>query len=405
MDRKDFESLLKKYPDCISDGKKLKSYIRDLYPDTPKAIMNTLMTMADDGIISQMQKNGQSTLLLTQFKKNLVDDYGLSEQIIEKCFEIVVGVESTDTSIATRDEYSNDSGQTPFVEQEYDSNIFEIENGVLLKYNWYDDDQRESVVIPHGISSIGEYAFSECEFTSIVIPNGVKTIGEGAFYYCTSLEKIEFPEGLESIEDGAFYGCESLKRVVLPQGITHIGRDAFRECSELKRAIIPNSVLAIEEYTFYDCTNLSVISIGDNVTYIGGYAFDNTEWYRRQPNGLLYIGNIAYQYKGTMPSNTTINIRENTRGIAGHAFADCKGLESIIIPDGVCNIGEVAFYGCEDLKKITIPNSVDYIGDDAFRGCDNLIIYCEREREPESWKGSTWNPDNRPVAWSLNKYI
>lgn len=403
MDRKDFELLLNKYPDCVSNGKKLKSYIKDLYPDTPKAIMNTLMTMADDGIISQMQKNGQSAVLLSRLKKTLVDDYGLSEQIIEKCFEIIVidGMESIDTTIATRDEYSNDSRQTPFDEQEYDSNIFEIENGVLLKYNWCDDDQRESVVIPHGVSRIGEYAFSECEFTSIVIPNGVKTIGEGAFYYCTSLEKIEFPEGLESIEDGAFYGCESLKRIVLPQGITHIGRDAFRECSELKRAIIPNSVLSIEEYTFYDCTNLSVISIGDNATYIGGYAFDNTEWYRRQPNGLLYIGNIAYKYKGTMPSNTTINIRENTRGIAGYAFADCKGLESIIIPDGVRNIGEVAFYGCEDLKKITIPNSVDYIGDDAFRGCDNLIIYCEREREPESWKGSCWNNDNRPVVWGV----
>ena len=34
MDKKDFESLLNKYPDCVSDGKKLKSYIKDLYPDT-----------------------------------------------------------------------------------------------------------------------------------------------------------------------------------------------------------------------------------------------------------------------------------------------------------------------------------------------------------------------------------
>lgn len=403
MDRKDFESLLNKYPDCVSDGKKLKSYIKDLYPDTPKAIMNTLMTMADDGIISQMQKNGQSLLILTQFKKNLVDDYGLSEQIIDKCLEIVVGVESTDTAIATRDESSNDSSQTTFVEQEYDSNIFEIENGVLLKYNWYDDDQRESVVIPHEVSSIGEYAFSEYGFTSIVIPNGVKTIGEGAFYYCTFLEKVEFSEGLESIRDGAFYGCESLRRVVLPQSVTHIGQDAFRECSELKRAIIPNSVLSIEAHAFCDCTNLSVISIGDNVTYIGLCAFDHTEWYRKQPNGLLYIGNVAYQYKGTMPSNTTINIRENTIGIAGGAFSNCKGLESIIIPYGVRNIGDDAFYYCEDLKKLTIPNSVDYIGDFAFSGCDNLVIYCERESEPDSWKGSCWNHDNRPVVWGVKK--
>ena len=398
MDKKDFESLLNKYPDCVSDGKKLKSYIKDLYPDTPKAIMNTLMTMADDGIISEMQKNGQSALLLSRLKKTLIDDYGLSEQITEKCFEIVVGVESTDTAIATRDAYSNDSKQTSFVEQEYDSNIFEIENGVLLKYNWYDDDQREAVVIPHGVSSIGEYAFSEFAFKSIIIPDGVRTICEGAFYYCTFLEKVEFSADLESIGDGAFYGCESLRRVVLPQSVTHIGVEAFRECSELKRAIIPNSVLSIEGYAFCDCNNLSVISIGDNVTYIGLSAFNHTEWYRKQPNGLLYIGNIAYQYKGTMPSNTTINIREDTIGIAGGAFSNCKGLESIIIPYGVRNIGDYAFYYCEDLKKLTIPNSVDYIGALAFSGCDNLVIYCERECEPDSWKGASWNQDNRPVV-------
>ena len=92
MDKKDFESLLNKYPDCVSDGKKLKSYIKDLYPDTPKAIMNTLMTMADDGIISKMQKNGQSALLLSRLKKTLIDDYGLSEQITEKCFENIAPV-------------------------------------------------------------------------------------------------------------------------------------------------------------------------------------------------------------------------------------------------------------------------------------------------------------------------
>ena len=69
MDKKDFESLLNKYPDCVSDGKKLKAFLTDLYPDVPKAIVNTLTIMADDGIISEMQKAGQIPLVLARLQK------------------------------------------------------------------------------------------------------------------------------------------------------------------------------------------------------------------------------------------------------------------------------------------------------------------------------------------------
>ncbi len=36
------------------------------------------------------------------------------------------------------------------------------------------------------------------------------------------------------------------------------------------------------------------------------------------------------------------------------AFADCTGLTSIAIPDGVINIDQSAFYGCKNLTNITI---------------------------------------------------
>lgn len=72
MDRKDFESLLNKYPDCVSDGKKLKAFLKDLYPDVPKAIVNTLTIMADDGIISEMQMSiASSSLVSARLQKNL----------------------------------------------------------------------------------------------------------------------------------------------------------------------------------------------------------------------------------------------------------------------------------------------------------------------------------------------
>ncbi len=42
-----------------------------------------------------------------------------------------------------------------------------------------------SIVIPEGVTSIGERAFEECYFlTSIDIPDSVSSIGEEAFHYC-----------------------------------------------------------------------------------------------------------------------------------------------------------------------------------------------------------------------------
>ena len=51
-----------------------------------------------------------------------------------------------------------------------------------------------SVIIEDGITSIGDYAFSDCSgLTSVTIPNSVACIGEGAFYGCTDLTSAEAP--------------------------------------------------------------------------------------------------------------------------------------------------------------------------------------------------------------------
>ena len=57
-------------------------------------------------------------------------------------------------------------------------NDFVIENGELQKYKGQGGD----VVIPEGVTSIGDCAFSGCSsLTSVVIPDGVTSIGNDAF--------------------------------------------------------------------------------------------------------------------------------------------------------------------------------------------------------------------------------
>ena len=81
-----------------------------------------------------------------------------------------------------------------------------------------------------------------------------------------------------------------------------------------------------------------------------------------------YAGLVAYKYKGEMPADGIVTIKEGTKGIAGDAFSNRNELVSVIIPDGVTAIGSSAFQYCQNLKTINIPNSVTTIGGSAFEG-------------------------------------
>jgi len=57
--------------------------------------------------------------------------------------------------------------------------------------------------------------------------------------------------------------------------------------------------------------------------------------------------------------------------IGKYAFAECKTLKNVTIPDGVMGIEDNAFYKC-GLEGIVLPDSLDYIGNEAFRYCTGL---------------------------------
>ncbi|MBQ6079802.1 MAG: leucine-rich repeat protein [Muribaculaceae bacterium] len=255
-----------------------------------------------------------------------------------------------------------------------------------------------SIDIPNSVTSIGGWAFYGCSgLTSIDIPNSVISIGEDAFHGTTWYNNqpvglvyaglvaykykgtmpngtsITIREGTLSISGGAFSGCSGLISIDIPNSVTSIGDWAFYNCNELTDVTIGNSVTSIGNCAFLNCFGLSSISIPNSVTTIGERAFSGTAWLDNQPDGLIYAGLIAYQYKGTMPNGTSITIREGTLGITENAFSYCSGLASITIPNTVSSIGSFAFIGCNSLISICIPSSVTIINEGTFEECSSLI--------------------------------
>ena len=285
---------------------------------------------------------------------------------------------------------------------------------------FYDCDSLTSVTIPNSVTSIGSEAFRNCNnLTSVTIPNSVISIGHDAFYgtpwfdhqpdglvyagqvaykykgtmpegtsitikegtlgiaesafsHYRGLTNVTIPNSVVSISDWAFSGCRGLTSVTIPNSVTSIGWAAFSGCSDLTSVTIGNSVTTISDWVFYDCNSLTSVTIPNSVVSIGFDVFHGTPWFDHQPDGLVYAGQVAYKYKGTMSEGASITLREGTLSIADGALEDCRYLESVTIPNSVTHIGNRAFRGCSALSSVSIPNSVTSIGWGAFYDCSSL---------------------------------
>jgi hypothetical protein len=282
-------------------------------------------------------------------------------------------------------------------------------NPLAFAHHLYVDGiEVRNLVIPDGVMSIGQYAFTGCtNLVSVTLPPSLTSMGTGAFGGCRGLESVHisdlyawcginfangnanplslahhlflnggevqnlfFPSGLTKVGEYAFVGCGGLLSITLPSSVTSIGGNAFYGCNGLTSVAIPSGVTSIGGNAFYGCSGLTSVTIPSGVTSIGNGAF----------LGCDNLSSLTISGKNWWPADfisshsiTNLVIAEGSTSVEEAAFAGWDGLISVTIPSGVTSIGIEAFSFCKALTTVEMPDGVTSIGEAAFANCENLV--------------------------------
>ena len=316
---------------------------------------------------------------------------------------------------------------------EYEGKIKTIEAGAFSKVEIESGiNPLQSIVLPKGITTIGDDAFSyNTSLTSIKIPNTVTSIGKRAFQGCTNLTSIEIPDTVTYIGDYCFSGCNRLQKIKLSKKIQTINQRLLQGCSSLTEIEIPEGVetlvsrcitksmttlnlpstlKVIEGWSLSSMSGVNLLNIPASVTTMYTYSFSADTKLRvaegnstyKSIDDVLILNKAGTKVMMANRNTTTYNIPNTVTEIGKSAFYYCSKMTSITIPDSVTTIGAGAFEGCSSLTEITIPQSVTSIGSDAFVYCGKLMAINIKGEEGRI-SGGPWGAQygNRVINWNV----
>lgn len=273
-------------------------------------------------------------------------------------------------------------------------------------------DRSESVVVPDTLVADGEqylvvgiesHAFAGCShLEQITLPESIQHIGEDAFndtYYYRNKENwdndgclwignaliavkssslkatYEIAPGTQLIAAGALGDNNKVKHLILPDGLKRIPDRAFSSCRKLRKIEIPLSVERIGRHSFSNTAlYASDVNWTNGILYADSCAVDS----RKVPQDLALRPATRILADGLLQGNRTlksIDISEShsLQRIPEEAFADCRNLQTAILPENLQHIGARAFMGCHNLSGGNLfPTQLSSLGAGAFYECASI---------------------------------
>ena len=168
-------------------------------------------------------------------------------------------------------------------------------NGETYTVTAYNGECTE-VIIPSyykgvAVTRIEDNAFAYCSIEKIEIPSSVTSIGNFAFYECQALRGVyitdlaawcnisfegEYANPLYFAGNLYLHDSEIAGDITIPEGVVRIPQYAFYYCDQITSITLPNSVTSIDNQAFWGCRALASITIPASVTRIDGWTFGET---------------------------------------------------------------------------------------------------------------------------------
>jgi|GEM_PF-3181824 len=184
----------------------------------------------------------------------------------------------------------------------------------------------KKVIIPYGITSIGDYAFADNKsLAEVVIPSSVTEIGEGIF---TGVEALK----VVTDENGNLCGDENF---------IAIKNKIYKYIGNSEDVVIPSeingyTITEMDEKIFFR-SNVKSVTMPDTVEKIGKWCFAENK------------------------SLTAVILSKRLAALPESSFSNCTALQDIVIPDSVTAIGINAFNRCSAITKIVLNSTITSI--------------------------------------------
>ena len=224
---------------------------------------------------------------------------------------------------------------------------------------WYElCSQIKAVVVQSGITSVGGYAFAECEnLEKVTLADTVTSIGTYAFRTDTKLTEINL-ENVQLLGNSCFTGCVGLSQANL-YSARSIGEQAFTNCTGLTEVSLGSAETCVAEIgkrAFNGCTSLKTVAF-TNVKKIVDYAFEKAALESADLSSVESIGANAFAFTKNLK---TVVFGSSLTTIGSAAFS-MSGLTTVDIPGGVSSIGGSAFSGCNSMVSMTLNEGISVI--------------------------------------------